>query len=132
MTFVFSKQTEKPAPRRNANINSMLIPWIVLWIAPALHKQWGYLITVGVCALIPLVFYRNRKTVYDVLTNGFVTGASIIMLAGGSEKWILPLSYLSFSVMWLTSCLLKIPLTANYSMNSYGGEQALQNVRLLL
>ena len=29
--------------------------------------------------------------------------------------------------MWLISCFGKISLTANYSMNSYGGADALQN-----
>lgn len=50
-----------------------------------------------------------------------------MMLAGCSEKGMLPLSYFSFGVMWLMSCLGKIPLTAHYSMNRYGGEDALQN-----
>lgn len=107
----------------------MLIPWIVLWIAPALCRQWGSLISIAVCALVPLSFYRNKKTVYDTLTNVFVTGISVMMLAGISEKVMLPLSYLSFGVMWLVSCFGKrTPLTANYSMNSYGGEEALKNV----
>lgn len=29
--------------------------------------------------------------------------------------------------MWSVSCLGKIPLTAHYSMNDYGGDRALQN-----
>lgn len=121
------KQAETAPAQRNTNMSIMLIPWIVLWIAPAIHKQWGCLITLGVCALVPLFCYRNRKTFYDILSNALVMGASIIMLAGGSEKWLLPLSYLSFGLMWAVSCLGKVPLTANYSMNNYGGEDALQN-----
>ncbi len=121
------KQAETAPPQRNTNMNIMLIPWIVLWVAPAIQKQWGCLITLGVCALIPLFFYRNKKTFYDVLSSTLVAGASIIMLAGGSEKWLLPLSYLTFGCMWAVSCFGKVPLTANYSMNNYGGEDALQN-----
>ncbi len=121
------KQAETAPAQGNTNMSIMLIPWIVLWIAPAIHKQWGCLITLGVCALVPLFCYRNRKTFYDILSNALVMGASIIMLAGGSEKWLLPLSYLSFGLMWAVSCLGKVPLTANYSMNNYGGEDALQN-----
>ena len=125
------KQAETAPPQRNTNMNIMLIPWIVLWVAPAIHKQWGCLITLGVCALVPLFYYRNRKTFYDILTNTLVTGISVIMLAGGSEKWLLPLSYLSFGFMWAVSCFGKVPLTANYSMNNYGGEDALQNALFL-
>ncbi|MCI9167252.1 MAG: NAD(P)H dehydrogenase [Dorea sp.] len=126
-----AKRAEEASPQKVTNMNMMLIPWIVLWIAPAVHKQWGCLISISVCALVPLIFYRNRKTVYDILTNAFVTGVSALMLAGCPEKWMLPLSYLFFGVMWLASCLGKVPLTANYSMNSYGGEDALQNVLFL-
>ncbi len=115
-----------PAPK-NTNMSILLIPWIVLWIAPAIHKQAGCLASVSICALVSLLFYRNKKTVYDVLTNVLVTGCSVAMLAGASEKWMLPISYFSFGGMWLGSCLRKVPLTANYSMNSYGGEDALQN-----
>lgn len=122
-----TKRTETAPAQKNTNMNIMLIPWIVLWTVPAIHKQWGCLISIGVCALVPLIFYRNRKTVYDILTNALVTGASVAMLAGCSEKWMLPLSYLLFGAMWLASCLGKVSLTANYSMNSYGGEDALQN-----
>ncbi|MEY8392802.1 NAD(P)H-dependent oxidoreductase [Lachnospiraceae bacterium 45-W7] len=125
------KQAETARPQRNTNMNIMLIPWIVLWVAPAIHKQWGCLITLGVCALVPLFYYRNRKTFYDILTNTLVTGFSVIMLAGGSEKWLLPLSYLCFGFMWTVSCFGKVPLTANYSMNNYGGEDALQNTLFL-
>lgn len=117
--------------QKNTNMNIMLIPWIVLWVAPAIHKQWGCLISIGVCALIPLIFYRNKKTVYDILSNALVTGFSVTMLAGCSGKWMLPLSYLSFAMMWLVSCCGKVPLTAHYSMNNYGGEDALQNALFL-
>lgn len=119
------------APSKNTNMSIMLIPWIVLWIAPAVHKEWGSLISIVVCALVPLIFYRNKKTVYDILSNALVTGFSVAMLAGCSEKWMLPLSYFSFGVMWFVSCFGKVPLTAHYSMNSYGGEDALQNVLFL-
>ncbi|NBH15569.1 NAD(P)H dehydrogenase [Lachnospiraceae bacterium] len=125
------KQAETARPQRNTNMNIMLIPWIVLWVASAIHKQWGCLITLGVCALVPLFYYRNRKTFYDILTNTLVTGFSVIMLAGGSEKWLMPLSYLCFGFMWTVSCFGKVPLTANYSMNNYGGEDALQNTLFL-
>ena len=121
------KQAGTSPAQKSTNMNIMLIPWIVLWVAPAIHKQCGCLITLGVCALVPLFYYRNRKTFYDILSNSLVAGACITMLAGGSEKWLLPLSYLSFGCMWAVSCYGKVPLTANYSMNRYGGEDALQN-----
>lgn len=122
-----AEQAETAAVQKKTNMNIMLIPWIVLWTAAAINKQIGCLIGICACAVIPLIFYRNKKTFYDILTNTLVTGISVIMLAGVSEKIILPLSYFIFGAMWLISCIGKIPLTANYSMNSYGGEDALKN-----
>ncbi|MCI9080001.1 MAG: NAD(P)H dehydrogenase [Lachnospiraceae bacterium] len=119
----------KTAPaQKNTDMKIMLIPWIVLWIAPAINKQYGCLASISICALVPFIFYQNKKTLYDILTNVLVTGISVAMLAGASEKWMLPLAYLSFGIMWLGTCFGKVPLTAHYSMNSYGGENALQNV----
>ena len=127
-----NERTKAVPLQKNTNMNIMLIPWIVLWVVPAIHKQWGCLISIGVCALVPLIFYRNRKTWYDIVTNVLVTGISIAMLAGASEKWMLPLSYFSFGSMWLASCIGKgVPLTAHYSMNGYGGEEALKNTLFL-
>lgn len=122
-----AETAEAAAVQKKTNMSIMLIPWIVLWTAAAIDKQIGCLIGITVCAAIPLIFYRSQKTVYDILTNALVTGISVIMLAGASEKLMLPLSYFIFGAMWIISCVGKIPLTANYSMNSYGGEDALKN-----
>lgn len=122
-----AETAEAAAVQKKTNMSIMLIPWIVLWTAAAIDKQIGCLIGITVCAVIPLIFYRSQKTVYDILTNALVTGISVIMLAGASEKLMLPLSYFIFGAMWIISCVGKIPLTANYSMNSYGGEDALKN-----
>lgn len=114
--------------QKNTDMNIMLIPWIVFWVAVSISRQPGCLLSVAACALVPLVYYGHRKTWYDVLSGALVTGFSVAMLAGASEKLMLPVSYLAFGVMWLASCPGKcIPLTAHYSMNSYGGEDALKN-----
>lgn len=123
-----TRQTGEIPAQKKTNMNIMLIPWIVFWVATSISRQPGCLLSVAACALVPLVYYRHRKTWYDVLSGALVTGFSVAMLAGVSEKQMLPVSYLAFGVMWLASCPGKrVPLTAHYSMNSYGGEDALQN-----
>lgn len=114
-------------PYKDTNMNMMLIPWIVFWIAVAINSNIGSLISIGICALIPLLFYSYKKTVYDVITTVLVTGFSIATLAGMNERITLPLSYFAFGLMWTVSCFGKIPLTAHYSMNQYHGESALKN-----
>lgn len=123
-----TRQTGEIPAQKKTNMNIMLIPWIVFWVATSISRQPGCLLSVAACALVPLVYYRHRKTWYDVLSGALVTGFSVAILAGVSEKQMLPVSYLAFGVMWLASCPGKrVPLTAHYSKNSYGGEDALQN-----
>lgn len=123
-----TKEKEMTPVQKKTNMNAMLLPWMALWIFTPIAMRQGSLVSIGVCALVPLLFCRNKKTLYDILSNTLVTGISLMLLAGVPEKTMLPLSYLAFGVMWLSSCPgNQIPLTANYSMNSYGGEAALKN-----
>lgn len=123
-----AERTEEKPVWKNTDMNIMLIPWIVLWVAASISRQPGCLLSVLVCAMVPLVYYRHKKTVYDVLSGALVTGFCVAMLAGASDKLMLPFSYLAFGVMWLASCVSELtPLTAHYSMNGYGGEKALKN-----
>ncbi len=123
-----TRQQAEASAQKNTDMNILLIPWIVFWVAVSISRQPGCIIGILTCALVPLAYYRHRKTVYDVFGGALVTGFSVAMLAGVSETWMLPVSYLVFGLMWLSSCPGKrIPLTAHYSMNSYGGEGALKN-----
>lgn len=128
----FGAQTEKTEAAKGGgekptNMNILLIPWIVFWVAAAIDGFYGALISIAACALVPLAFYRCRKTVYDVLSGALVTACSIALLLGCAGRTVVPLAYLCFGVLWTVSGFLKIPLTAHYSMNEYNGEEALGN-----
>lgn len=122
-----SKETKKTILQKGTNMNIMLIPWIVFWVAASIDGYAGSLISIGVCALVPLLFYQNKKVIYDIVSAVLVTGFSIAMLVGGDRQIIIPLAYLAFGIMWTASCFGRIPLTAHYSMMNYNGESALQN-----
>lgn len=121
------EQTSSYLPKKGTNMNILLLPWIVFWVAAAIDGTIGSCISIAVCVLVPVLFFQNKKTFYDVLSSVFVTGYSILLLLGGSQRMILPVSYLTFGIMWTVSCFLKVPLTAHYSMNDYNGEKALKN-----
>lgn len=127
---------EKPAatapgryvPTKPTTMTALLLPWIVFWAGASIDAFWGSLASLLTCALVPLVFYRNRKTVYDALSGALVAAFSVAVLAGAPIRAAVPLAYLAFGVMWSVTCLGKlIPLTAHYSLNDYGGEGALDN-----
>ena len=112
---------------KNADIRYVLIPWIVFWIAANIHTFWGSMISIFVCCLLPLLFFKNKKTVYDVISGALVSIFSMLLLINLSAVIVMPLSYLAFGIMWSISACLKIPLSAEYSMNDYGGDDALKN-----
>lgn len=123
-----AKKTAKSASNEKpTNMLILLIPWIAFWIGPAIDAYMGSIISIAVCALTSLLFVKNKKTVYDVISSTAVIGFSVLILLIGYSNIIIPVSYLSFGLMWSLSCLTKVPLTAYYSMNNYNGESALEN-----
>jgi len=114
-------------PSRPTSLTILLIPWIVFWAGASIHAFWGSLVSLAACVLVPLLFYRNKKTVYDVLSGGLVVCFSTAALLGAPIRLVVPLAYLAFGIMWTVSCFFRIPLTAHYSMNDYDGESALAN-----
>ena len=118
---------DKPTPNGKTDMRYVLIPWIVFWIAANINAFWGSMISIFVCCLLPLLFYKNKKTVYDVISGALVSIFSILLLINLPAVIVTPLSYFAFGIMWSLSACLKIPLSAEYSMNEYGGESALQN-----
>lgn len=120
-------EKEKPISDRKTDMRYLLTPWIVFWIAPNIHIFWGSMISIFVCCLLPLAFYKNKKTIYDFISGALVSLFSMLLLAGLPAVIVIPLSYLAFGVMWSISACLKTPLTAEYSMNDYGGDNALHN-----
>ncbi len=109
------------------NMTMLLAPWIVFWVAAAIDSFLGSLISIAACILIPVLMHRTKATLYDKLSCIGVGGCSIALLLGASVLQIIPLSYLLFGLMWCISCFTKVPLTAHYSKNDYGGDSALQN-----
>lgn len=112
---------------KKTNMNIMLIPWMAFWIFVGINNEIGSYISIAASVLVPLFFFQNKKTLFDTLSGALVSGFSMAVLLGASCRIILPLSYLSFGIMWMATCFGKIPLTANYSMNQYNGEDALRN-----
>ncbi len=126
--FGIRDQETIPDPgQKKTNMTVMLAPWIVLWTTSGMAPVPASLLTLATTSLLPLVFYRTRKTIYDIVSASVVSLLCIAMAAGVAPLCVIPLSYFTFGVMWSISALLKIPLSAWYSMNDYGGEAAFDN-----
>ena len=119
-----SVQTQE---KKKPSMVVLLVPWIVFWIAVSVNGQAGPVITLAVCSVIPLVAFKRKMTVYDVLTLclvGILSAAA--KLTGYTEVFII-LGYLGFGIMWLLSCLTREPLCAAYVKYNYNGDDALNN-----
>lgn len=123
----FDGGKEEDTDKKAASMMYVLIPWIVFWVTVPIDSFGGALAGIIVCAVLPLIFYRHRKTIYDVISCGMVSFLAILLLTCDSAGWAVPVSYLLFGLMWMFSCKTKIPLTAHYVMEQYHGAEALKN-----
>ena len=109
------------------SMTSMLLPWICFWIAVSINSKTGSLITLGCCALIPLLMRKHRLIIWDQLSIFFVAAMSIIANITDKGTIITNIGYIIFGLFWLISCLTKEPLSAAYVKYDYGGQNALKN-----
>lgn len=112
---------------KNTNMAILLFPWIIFWVASSIYTIIGSWISIASCALLSILFFKNKKTIYDVISNSLVNLFALSIILGCKINIILPLSYFVFGIMWTLSCLFKIPLTAYYSANDYNGDEAFNN-----
>lgn len=59
--------------QKKTNMIVMLAPWIVLWITSGIAPVPASLLTLATTSLLPLVFYRTRKTIYDIVSASVVS-----------------------------------------------------------
>lgn len=69
-----------PAPGSGAGLRppsmaTMLVAWIVLWVAVGVDAAVGPVVSLAVCALLPLAMARHELCLYDRISLGVVGGA---------------------------------------------------------
>ncbi len=116
------KPAAKPDLRRTSMLN--LMSWAALWMLAGLHPLYGPLGAIAVCALLPVVLYRTKRTVYDRISALAVTLCACAVLAGMVMEDMLLVSFFCFGLMWTVSCFCKVPLSAHYVVNQYGDAMA--------
>lgn len=102
-------------------------PWIAVWILLPISAFWGGVAGILFSAATPLAYFRWRATGYEFASIFLASVTSLLALLGFPLRAVVPLSYLGFGILWIVSGFFKVPLTARYSMQDYGGESALNN-----
>ena len=88
----------------------MLAAWITFWVAVSVGENIGAIVTLAICACLPLAAWNRKLTVYDRISFGIVALLSVLALQKGCVNIALLAGYLGFGLMWLLSCLTKEPL----------------------
>ena len=107
---------------------TMLIPWITLWVAVVIWPRYGSVVTMAVCALVPLLMFRFKLVIWDVLSIALVALLACVANVRESSFLVPEAGYLAFGLMWIISCLTKEPLSAAYIKHNYGGDDARKNL----
>jgi multimeric flavodoxin WrbA/putative sterol carrier protein len=116
-----------PHSGKKTNMNILLIPWIALWVFLPINPLWGGIAGVLGCTLTALGGFRYKLTGWDRIGQSAVLLLSLIALLGIGGMYLPSLSYLIFGLMWFLSARGKVPLSACYSSEKFGGESALEN-----
>ena len=109
---------------------SMLVPWIVFWIAVSINATAGSVVTLAVTALT-LAYtsvVRSRRLVrWDLVSCAAVATLSLVAYFTGQGNMATNVGYLAFGLMWLLSCCTQEDLCATYVKYDFGGNKALNN-----
>lgn len=116
------------AREKKPSMTTLLIPWITFWVAVSINPGVGSVITMSVCALVPLLMWSCKLVIWDVLSIALVSVMAGAVKLWGHAELVTNAGYLVFGLLWLFSCLTKEPLCASYIKHNYGGEAAHKNL----
>ena len=113
--------------KKRTNMLLLILPWCCLWMFLPFSASLGASAAIMTAAGLALAGKKWTLTIYDGFTGLLVAAFALAALQGADLRWLIPLSYLAFGLLWLLSCLTPIPLSAHYSKEKYHGDAAYQN-----
>jgi putative NADPH-quinone reductase/putative sterol carrier protein len=132
--FSAKKHTGNPGedrPKKRA-MWLFVLPWTAFWTAVPLSPDLGVHIALVVTAALPVFSVVKKLTVYDTISVFCVAVLSVFTLAGCNLPVLVTLSYGLFGLLWVFSTGQRIPLSAWYSSDKYGGDAAFNNPLFIL
>ncbi len=125
--YDLAARTGTPAPKqKKADLFLVILPWLALWFGLPISPLIGTLASLGALAFLLFAGFVRRLSTHEQIAGALVALIALGNAAGIPATLLTPLSYLAFGAHWLLSCL-ATPLTAAYSKEGYGGDDALKN-----
>jgi putative sterol carrier protein len=109
-----------------------LLPWAAFWTAVPLSPDFGIYIALVITAAMPVFSFIKNLTVYDAISVFCVVVLRVLTLIDFNLPLLVTFSYRLFGLLWIFSTGTRIPLSAWYSANKYGGDAAFNNPLFLL
>ncbi len=115
------------ASAKKSNLALVILPWMPLWIALPISPAAAVYATLATLAFCQLAGFKWLLGRHEYVAFALVTAVSAAAVAAVPSTMLILAAYLAFGAHWLTSSLLPVPLTADYSKAGFGGEEALNN-----
>jgi putative NADPH-quinone reductase/putative sterol carrier protein len=122
---------EENKPKKRA-MWLFILPWAAFWTVVPLSPDFGVYIALVVTAAMPIFSFMRKLTVYDTISVFCVVVLSVLTLTEFNLPVLVTLSYGIFGLLWIFSTGKRIPLSAWYSADSYGGDAAFNNPLFIL
>lgn len=127
--FFSPKKTVKvtTVQQKSSNMLLLLLPFMAMWTVLPFDYVLGGIAGIIVSGLVSIMYFWFNPTPYERIGSFFVTIIGLVVLVTGGAPWQLSLPCFLSGLLWLSSAFLKVPITAYYSCNDYGGEKAYDN-----
>lgn len=113
-----------PVIRKQSNMLLLLLPFIAMWTLMPFNYILGGAAGILAGGFISILHLWFKPTPYERIGAFSVTLAGLIVIVTGGADWQLSIPFFASGLLWLASSFLRIPVTAYYSCNDYGGEKA--------
>lgn len=112
---------------KKTNMNLLLTPWIIVWVALSINPLVGGILGVLTCSFLPFLYLRYKAVIFEYISIVMINIFCILSILNFDVKILVSLSYLAFGLIWFISLFFKVPLTAYYSLNEFTGKNPLEN-----
>lgn len=113
--------------RKNPFLLWFLLPYIVMWCTLPFGNFVGGIATACAIAAGLVIQWFYKSTVYEGISHICALAVVVLTILNVNNAILVPIPYLVYGIIWMTTVFLRIPLTGHYMYGKFGGKAALNN-----